>query len=178
MKLNIKGAFRRVFNRKAAIAAVLALFSITAAFALSNDQTRVFNKRFDPDGYHPSTYRFTLNFNDPNIGTAQKFGALGQNEFIKAIDCHVTAAFNAGTSNAVVIGTSTASTEIVAATGANSSITAGTPGVYHLTAAGGLGLGATSAADVNLFAKYVQAGTPATTGAVTCIMEFVPNNDM
>jgi hypothetical protein len=170
---------KKLATLRALVVALLALFAAGAAYALTVDQTRIINKRFDPDGYHPSTYRVTINFNDPNIGTAQAFGALGKNEFIKAIDCHVTTAFNAGTSNAVVFGTSTAATEVVAGSGAaTAAIAANSTGVQHLTTAGGLGLGATSAADVTLYGKYVQAGTAATAGSVTCVIEFVPNNDM
>jgi len=155
-------------------ALAFALIPATKVSALQVDQTRIMNKRFDPDGYHPSYYRVTVNFNDPGIASGQAFGALGKNEFIKAIDCHVTTAFNAVSSNTITFGTTaTSANEIV-----GSGITAGTPGIYHLTSAAGLGVAATSAADVTLYAKYAQTGTAATTGAVTCVIEFVPNNDM
>jgi hypothetical protein len=50
--------------------------------------------------------------------------------------------------------------------------------VQHLTTAAGLGLAATSAADTTLYAKYAQTGVAGTTGSVTCVIEFVENNDM
>ena len=155
-------------------AALLSLFAIGAAFALQVDQTRIMNKRFDPDGYHPTYYRVSINYNDTNISAGQAFGALGKNEFIKAIDCHVTTAFNAASTNVVTFGTTAASANEIVASG----ITAGTQGVYHLTAALGLGVNATSAADVTLYAKYAQTGPAATAGTVICVIEAVPNNDM
>lgn len=166
----------------AMMAALVAGLSVSwqhSAFALYNDQTRIFNKRFDPDGYHPTTYRFTINYNDTNISTGQQFGALGLLEFIKSIDCHVSTAFNAGTTNNVTLGTTSANAnEIMASSGANASITPGSTGIYHVTSAAGLGIAVTSAAAVNLYAKYAQTGTAATAGAVTCVLEIVPNNDM
>lgn len=153
-------------------ALLLSVFAIGGAFALNVDQTRIMNQRYD-GSYSPEYYRVTINFNDKNIGSGQAFGALARNTFIQAVDCHVTTGFNAVSSNAVTFGTSTSANEIVA-----SGITAGTPGIYHLTTALGLGLNATSAADVTLYAKYAQTGTAATAGSVTCVIVFEPNNDM
>jgi hypothetical protein len=101
------------------------------------------------------------------------FGAMGKNAFIESIDCAVTTAFNASTSNTITLGTSTTATEIMA-----SGVTAGTVGNYHMTTAIGLGVSATSAADVTLYAKYAQTGVAATAGAVTCVIEYMPDNDM
>lgn len=159
---------------RAIAALLLSAFAVTAAFALSVDQTRIFPKRIDPNGNHPSYYRVTVNFNDKSIASGQQFGALGQLEFIKAIDCYVTTAFNASTTNTITFGTTAASANEIVASG----ITAGTPGIYHLTSAAGLGLAVTATGDIGLFAKYAQTGTAATTGQVTCVFEFVPNNDM
>lgn len=157
-------------------AALLAMFAVGGAYALSVDQTRIMSKRYDPDGYHPNYYRITVNYNDPGIGAAQAFGALGQNEFIRAIDCHVTTAFNASTTNVLTIGTSkSAANEIVQ----SGQITASTTTARQaLTSAIGLGVNATSAGDVTLYAKYAQTGTAATAGKMTCVMETVPDNDM
>jgi predicted ribosomally synthesized peptide with SipW-like signal peptide len=165
------------FLRTAALAGLLSLAAIGGAFALFNDQTRIFNPRFDPNANHPSYYRVTINYNDSLIGNGQKFGALGANEFIKSIDCQVVTAFNASTNN-VTFGITSAANEIMASSGTNASITPGTPGIYHVTAANGLGITATSAGTVQLWAKYAQTGTAATAGQVICILDFVPNNDM
>lgn len=159
---------------RALAAVLLSACAITAAFALNNDQTRIFPKRYDPANNHPSTYRVTINYNDPNIGAGQQFGSLGQNEFIKSIDCAVTTAFNAASTNTVTFGTTKANANEIVTSG----ITAGTVGNYHLTTALGLGVSATSAGDVGLFAKYAQTGPAATAGQVMCVIDFVPNNDM
>lgn len=161
--------------RKVIAALLLASFAIGgAAYALQVDQTRIFNRRFDSNGNHPSYYRVTINWNDQNIGSGQQFGALGLNEFIKSVDCAVITAFNAASTNTVTFGTTAASANEIVASG----ITAGTVGNYHLTTAVGLGVTATSAAAVGLFAKYAQTGPAATAGQVTCVLDFVPNNDM
>ena len=114
----------------------------------------------------------------------------------------MTTAFNAGTTNVITFGTSKAnavdpsfplpikartptfptfcpikahSTEILAyAISGNPLAT----GILHLTSAVGLGYGATSGGDVTLWAKYAQTGTAATTGAITCLIEYAPNNDL
>jgi hypothetical protein len=159
---------------RAGVAGLISLFAIGAALALNNDQTRIYSARSFAD-YHPNYFRVTVNFNDPRISTAQAIGALKQNTFIKAIDCHVTTVFNASTTNVITFGTSLANAnEIVAAADLNELSAT----VQHLTTAAGLGLTATSAADTTLYAKYAQTGTAGTTGSVTCVIEFVENNDM
>lgn len=158
------------------VAALLATSAIGGAYALSVDQTRTMVKRYDPNGYHPNYYRVTINYNDANIGAAQAFGALAQNDFIKAIDCHVTTAFNASTTNVLTFGTTKASANEIVQSG---QITANsTTARQALTSAIGLGVNATSGGDVTLYAKYAQTGTAATAGAMTCVIETVPNNDM
>lgn len=151
----------------------LMAFAPVASFALTVDQSRIMNKRFD-GSYNPNYYRVTINFNDQNIGSGQAFGALGKASYIHSVDCYVSTAFNAGTTNVITFGTSAASANEIVASG----ITAATPGVYHLTSAAGLGLAATASSDTTLYAKYAQTGTAATTGSVTCVIQFIPNNDM
>jgi hypothetical protein len=158
---------------KAIAALLLTAFAITGAFALQVDQTRTMSKR-DLFIQALHYYRLTINFNDTGISAAQAFGALGQNWYIHSIDCHVTTAFNASTTNVVTLGTTkTSANEIFGASDLNEASAT----VQHLTGAAGLGLGATSAADVTLWAKYAQTGTAATAGSVTCVIAYAPNND-
>lgn len=159
---------------RALAAFLLSAFAISAAFALSVDQTRIMSKR-DLSLQAMHYYRLTLNYNDPNISTGQAFGALGQNWYIYAIDCHVTTTFNASTTNVVTFGTTKANANEVMGSG---DLNEASATVQHLTSALGLGLNATSAADVTLYAKYAQTGTAATQGSVTCLIEYSPNNDM
>lgn len=158
---------------RAVAAALLSAFAMTAAFALQQDQTRIFPQRQLTE-QALNYYRLTINFNDQGIGAGQQFGALAANTYIFAIDAYVTVGFNAGSTNTITIGTTkTSANEIVA-----SGITAATPGVYHLTSAAGLGLAVTSGTAINLWAKYAQTGSAAGTGAVTIVIAFAPNNDM
>jgi hypothetical protein len=150
---------------------LLSAFAITAAWALSVDQTRIFNVRSYAN-YQPYYYRVTVNFNDPLIASAQQFGQLGASDFIDQIDCHVTTAFNTSTTNNLTFGTSKANANEILAAG---SVSPGTTGIYHLTTAAGLGVQVTSAGAVPFYAKY--AGVGATTGAVTCVFEIMSNND-
>ena len=158
---------------RAAAALLLSTFAIGAAFALNTDQTRIFPKR-DLFIQALHYYRLTINFNDPNIAAGAAFGALGQNTYIHSIDCHVTTAFNASTTNVVTLGTTkTNANEVFGASDLNEASVS----VQHLTSALGLGLNATSAADVTLWAKYAQTGVAATAGVVTCVVAYAPNND-
>ena len=158
---------------RALAAFLLSVFAVTTAFALVQDQTRIFPQRQLTE-QAVNYYRMTINFNDPNIGLGQQFGALPANAYIYAIDAYVTVAFTAGSTNTITLGTTKASANEIVASG----ITAATPGVYHLTSAAGLGLAVTSGTAVNLWAKYAQTGTAAGTGAVTIVIAFMPNNDM
>jgi hypothetical protein len=159
---------------RTAAALLLSALTVGAAFALSVDQTRIFSKR-DLSQQELHYYRLTINWNDPNISVGQAFGALGQNWYIHSIDCHVTTAFNASTTNVVTLGTTKTNANEVFGT---SDLNEASATVQHLTSALGLGLNATSAADVTLWAKYAQTGVAATAGAVTCVIAYAPNNDM
>jgi hypothetical protein len=175
---------------KAALFA-LALFGLALpAMAISNDQNRVFPPR-DTHEQMSHFYRFTVNFNDPRIATGQQFGALPSNAYILAMDSQVTTAFNAGTTNVLTVGVTSASSNELIADGAsatanisNNTTTIAT-GIRHLTTAAGLGVTITgnvtyqngSGGGVPLFAKYTQTGTAATTGSVTIIIEYIPNID-
>jgi hypothetical protein len=163
---------------KMAVAAALVAASAYAALALNLDQTRTFPVRqfaTQQTAYH----RVTINYNDPNIGLAQQFGTLNTNQFVVAITCQVTTAFNAGSTNVVTLGTTKASAnEIVSSGGsATTSITANSATFQPLTTAIGLGVAVTSAGQASLYAKYAQTGTPATAGSVICVIETVQNND-
>lgn len=158
------------------IAALVAMFAIGGAYALSVDQTRTMVQRYDPDGYSPNYYRVTINYNDAGIGSGQAFGALARNTFIRSIDCHVTTAFNASTTNVLTFGTTKASANEIVQSGQITAST--TTSRQALTSAIGLGVNATSAADVTLYAKYAQTGTAASAGRMTCVIETIPDNDM
>lgn len=161
-------------KRILSLALAVALFAsapLIAAFALNVDQNRTIPKRLIPL-QATNTYRLTVNYNDPNISTAQAFGAIGQNAFIVNVEVEIVTAFNAGSTNVLTIGTSTSANEIVS----SSDVDETTPGVTRVTR--GFGRSLTASADTTLYAKYTQTGTPATTGQAVIVIEYIPNNDM
>ena len=168
-----------MFRKALKLGTALAVVALSAwgALALNVDQNRNTVARANQT-QQTSYYRLTINYNDSNISTAQKFGRLLQNTFISNVACHVTTAFNAVTTNYVTLGTTSSPSEIMNPSIATKSIAPGTLGYQQITAATSLGVSVTSAADVDLYAMYKQTGTAATAGAVTCILEFIPNNDL
>jgi hypothetical protein len=137
------------------------------------------------DNYRDSSFyiRKTLSLADAAAGV--KIGAIAQNTFIDAIKAYVTTVFNAGTTNGVSIGTTQGGTDIAAGgTVSGTNILAATLGIQSLTAAPGLGLAVTAAAPTgtsggfDIWVKYLQTGTAATTGSVTIVITCVPNNDL
>lgn len=176
---------KRVIAPLVSVALAMTVFglSVLPSAALYNDQTRKYLPRYVNEQV-VQYYRLTVNYNDPNIGSSQVFGALPANAYILSIDADVTTAFNAGTTNVLTLGfTAGTHNEIVA-----SGITAGSIGIYHLTSAAGLGLavtgvtanqiGGTVPPYVPLYANYAQTGTAATAGSVTIVISYIPNNDM
>lgn len=131
-----------------------------------------------------NTIRKTVNFSDANIGAGVKIAAIPQNAYIVGLRCYVTTAFNAATTNVLTIGTTATGTDILAGgTTANTNCNPASTGNQPLDSAAGIGLGVTSAAATgaqggfDLFVRYTQTGTAATTGKVTYIITYVPDND-
>lgn len=165
---------------------VLALFGVffaANAYALNVDQNRIVPAR-DSIDQKLMYCRVTINWNDPRISTGQKFCSLPNNAYVLAVDAQVVTAFNAGSTNVVTLGVTAASAnEFVAGSGSNASITPGSTGMYHLTAAAGLGLQITGNTSyqtnngVTLYAKFAQTGTAASAGSVTFVIAYAVNND-
>jgi hypothetical protein len=82
----------------------------------------------------------------------------------------VQTVFNAGTTNVLIVGTAADDDALVDAAGASETAV----GVTNVTPAtlGGI---MSSTADVELFWKYTQSGTAATTGAATITVVYAPN---
>lgn len=164
--------YRTTNWRALALAFIGFLGVTTVAFALSGSANTTFSVRQNTT-QQTNYYRFGVNYNDANISTGVKFGRLPASAFVTAVECHVTAAFNAGTTNVFTVGTTTSNGNVIAAGDLNEASVA----FQNLTTAAGLGLSATTSGDVDLYAKYTQSGTAASAGAVTCAIEYVPNND-
>ena len=131
-------------------------------------------------------FRKTVNFNDANIATGVKFGALPPGAYITGIRCYVTTAFNAGTTNNIILGVTQAGSELLAGgTTAGTNCVAGTTGAQNMTAAPGIGLAVTglqftpsgSTGAWDLWVRFTQTGTAATAGQVTLLIDYVANDD-
>ena len=174
------------WNRiKSALAAALfAIASFSPAMALNGNP--LLTTRTIPQRAHQEQvvqyYRATINYNDTGIASGVQFGTLPPSAYILSIDAHVTTAFNAGTTNVVILGATQANANEFSASG---TIAPASATVQHLTSAAGLGLTVTSNTTyqtqlgngVPLWAKYTQTGTAATAGSVTVVISYILNND-
>lgn len=100
-----------------------------------------------------------------------KIGRLPSRSFIHSIKLYKAVAFNSATSDNLTIGTTAAGNDILAAT-----VLTGT-GYVDATAAAGLGIVVGTAAEQDFFMKWVAVGAAATTGDVTVVITFLPDND-
>lgn len=116
--------------------------------------------------------RKTVNYNDTGIGSADtvKVGRLPAGAFITQCLVRVETVFNAATTNVLTVGTSGGSDADIVASGDVNEASATTQ-----SASTGLGLSVT--ADTDVFAKYTQTGTAATTGKATIVIAYATNDD-
>jgi len=163
--------------RSAVAVCALALVGLSAAYALNVPTGAIFSARLNTT-QQVHYYRLVVNFNDPGIAAGVKFGRLPANTYILSIDAHVKTVFNAATTNVLTMGTSTTATEIFDAATANASINEASATVQHLTAAAGLGTAVTASGEVDLYVKYTQSGTAATTGQAVIVVAYIPDNDL
>ena len=113
--------------------------------------------------------RKTVNWNDANIATGVLMGTLPNGAQIVDIAVNVVTAFNAGTTNNLLLGTAAGGNQI-ATTGDTA---AGAAGFKRATTGGALSL----AADTDVYATYTQTGTVASAGKANIIIAYAPNND-
>lgn len=112
-----------------------------------------------------------ITFNTVGIGTSDtvKVGRVQAGTRLLSTDVFVTAAFNAATTNVLTVGTSSGSNaDIVGAAELNEGVTGATK---VLT-----GNALTFTVDTDIYVKYTQTGTAATTGAATVLISFAPPN--
>lgn len=115
-------------------------------------------------------HTYPFQFNTSGIASAIKVDTIrasATNPVQAQIQCQVITAFNAGTTNVATAGTDTTANQWLSA----SDITEGTPGYYPTTSAK-----FRLTADTDIYVKYTQTGTAATTGsAVLIIHEYSEN---
>jgi hypothetical protein len=176
MKLNFKG---RILGALALLG--LVAFG-SAAFALTSPPSFPARVLQTQTTVH---FRKTVSFNDANIAAGVKIGAIPAGAFITSVKCYVTTAFNAATTNNLLVGTTaTGGQWLASGVTAGTNCVAATTGIQNITAAAGLGLSVTGAATPtgstgawDVFVSYTQTGTAATTGQVTYVIEYVANDD-
>lgn len=112
-----------------------------------------------------------ITFNTVGIGTADtvKIGRIPAGSLLLSAIVRVTTAFNAATTNVLTVGANaSANTDIVAA-GELSEGATGTTVVLT-------GAALTFANDTDIYVRYTQTGTAATTGAATIVITYIPPN--
>lgn len=109
--------------------------------------------------------RKRVNYNDSNIGTGVIMGTLPAGAMILSIAVRVNTAFNAGTTNALNVGTAAGGTQI-----GTDAATAGArfPTVPNISFAN----------DQDIYVQYAQTGTAASAGQADIIIAYAPNNDL
>lgn len=113
--------------------------------------------------------RKTVNFNDTGIANGVKFGRLPAGAQILHAYCNVETVFNAATTNVLTVGTNSTSFDNILGTGDINEASA--TGQAALT---GAALEFTS--DTDVFVKYTQSGTAATTGKAHIVVMFATNS--
>lgn len=109
-------------------------------------------------------FRKRVNYNDANIGSGVLMGTLPAGAMIVLQAVRVNTAFNAGTTNALNVGTTAGGTQLF-----TDAATAGArvPAIANLS----------FAVDTDLFVQYAQTGTAASAGQADIVIGFAPNND-
>lgn len=113
-----------------------------------------------------------VNFNDAGIAAGVVMGTIPAGSVITNTHVVVRTAFNAATTNNLLVGITATGGEIVASADA----AAGTTGYKSMVAAT-VGTNAYQAADTPIYVAYTQTGTAATAGQAEVVVSFVPNND-
>jgi hypothetical protein len=110
-------------------------------------------------------------YNTAGIGTADtvKVGRIPAGSMLMPAQVRITTVFNAATTNVLTVGANaSANTDIVAAGELNE----GATGVTIV----GTGAALTFANDTDIYVRYTQTGTAATTGAATILIPYFPPN--
>lgn len=109
-------------------------------------------------------FRKRVNWNDSNIAAGVLMGTLPAGAQLVLQAVRVNTAFNAGTTNALNVGTTAGGTQLftdAATAGARS------PAIANLS----------FAVDTDIFVAYAQTGGAATAGQADIVIGFMPNND-
>lgn len=105
-------------------------------------------------------------------GTQIKMGTLPMGAAVLGTTIAVKTVFNGGSTNVLIVGTLADDDALVAAAGVDETAVALTR-VAPATLAGLVA----PTADTDIYTKYTQTGTAATTGEAIVIVEYAPDND-
>jgi hypothetical protein len=109
--------------------------------------------------------RKRVNWNDSGIATGVVMGTLPAGAMIVSQDVRCNTAFNAGTTNALNVGTAAGGTQLFT--------DAATAGARQPTKAN-----LSFASDSDIYVQYAQTGTAATAGQADIVIGYAPNNDL
>lgn len=101
-------------------------------------------------------------------GTQYKIGNVPKGAVVIGTTVGITTAFNAGTTNVLIVGTSGDDDALVAAAGVDETAVAVTR-VAPATLAGAVA----ASADTDIYVKFTQSGTAASAGAAWVVVEYV-----
>lgn len=113
--------------------------------------------------------RARCTFDTSGIATGVEIGEIPSGSFVGGATVWIKTAFNAATTNVLVVGTTADDDGFVTSAGA----AAGTTGFkFNLT---GAQSGDTLTADTKVYLKYTQTGTAATTGEAVVLVYYYPH---
>jgi len=122
------------------------------------------------NGNVPMQLDFDVNFNDTGIASGvRKYTILASvaKPVLLQLFCEIITAFNAVTTNVLTGGTNSTANQLLGA----GDITEGTPGFYPSGAATGK---LRITANTDIYVKYTQSGTEATTGKAKFYLQVTP----
>ncbi len=114
--------------------------------------------------------RKTVNYNDAGVSSGVKIGTLPAGAQLLPGVANVRTVFNAGTTNVLTVGANATSYDNLAAAG---DVDESSATVQALPAAKALYF----SADADVYVKYTQSGTAASTGVATIIIPYTIDND-
>lgn len=121
-----------------------------------------------PYTYNPAYISKSFAFNTGGIGTAEtvQVGTLPTGALVTQTIVRVKEAFNAATTNVIIVGTAADDDEFIAAGDVDESATDTT---FSARSAG-----IVLTADTPVYVKYTQTGTAATTGQADVVVTYIP----
>lgn len=113
--------------------------------------------------------RGRIKFDTSGVATGVEIGTIPAGSFVSSVSAHIITAFNAATTNVLVVGTAADDDGFALSAG----VIAGTTGVKNGLV--GAQSGDTLTADTPVVVKFTQTGTAATAGEAQVLLHFYPH---